>query len=237
MIAQFQTTQWTLILQAAEVDGPLSMQALEQLCRRYQPPLLAYARGFGLKEHDAQDMTQSFFEHLLEKNLPARANRELGRFRSFLLVSLRNFMSVTHRNATRERRGGPAAQHISIEDELHQLPESMVTDSSAANAFDRQWAHTLLQISIDRLEVEQSAQGHGERFALVRPLLLSTDARDEVIAALIQNHGMSDGSARTMLSRLRARFRDLVREEVTRVVNDPAEVDEEISYLLKALHA
>lgn len=237
MIAQFETTQWTLILQASESESPLGMQAMEQLCRRYLPPLLAYARSFGLKEHDAQDMTQSFFQHLLEKNLPARANPDLGRFRSFLLVSLRNFMHVTHRNATRERRGGPSSEHISIEDELHQLPESLITETSAANAFDRQWAHTLLQISIDRLEVEQTAQGHAERFALVRPLLLSTDARDEIVTALIQDHGMSDGSARTMLSRLRARFRDIVREEVARVVNDPSEVDEEISYLLKALHA
>lgn len=237
MIAQFQTTQWTLILQAAEVESPLSLQALEQLCQRYQPPLLAYARGFGLKEHDAQDMTQSFFQHLLEKNLPARANPELGRFRSFLLVALRNFMHVVHRNATRERRGGPFSEHISLDDDTHPLPETLMTEASATNAFDRQWAHTLLKIAIDRLETEQAGQGYAERFALVRPLLLSAESRDEVVAALIQNHGMSDGSARTMLSRLRARFRDLVREEVMRVVNDPSEVDEEISYLLKALHS
>lgn len=236
MIAQFETTQWTLILEAAEVDNPMSMQALEQLCRRYQPPLLAYARGFGLREHDAQDMTQSFFQHLLEKNLPARADPALGRFRSFLLVSLRNFMCATHRNATRERRGGPDVQHVSLDDEEDQPPELLMVETSAAKAFDRQWAHTLLQISIERLELEQSAQGHSERFALMRPLLLSADSRDEVIAALIENHGMSDGSARTMLSRLRARFRDLVREEVTRVVHDPSEVAEEISYLLTVLH-
>lgn len=237
MIARFETTQWTLILQAAEEDNPMGQQALEHFCRRYQPPLLAYARSFGLGEHDAQDVTQSFFQHLLEKNLPARADRALGRFRSFLLVSFRNFMSAMHRNATRQRRGGPTAEHVPLQEDLNETPDSLMVESNAANAFDRQWAHTLLQIAIDRLEAEQAAQGHAVRFALMRPLLLSPDSRDAVIAMLVEKHGMTDGAARTLLSRLRARFRDLVREEVQRVVNDPAEVDEEISHLLKVLHA
>ena len=235
MIAQFQTTQWTLILQAGERDSSESVQALEHLCRRYQPPLLAYVRGFGLKEHDAQDVTQSFFQHLLEKNLPARANPNLGRFRSFLLVSLRNFMHVTYRNARREKRGGNDIEHVSLESAEQSHTESMLVEDSATHAFDRQWARTLIQMAVDELAAEQAAQGTSDRFALMRPLLLDPSGREAVFAELQARFGMAEGAARTSLSRLRTRFRELVRIEVERVVNDPAEVDAEIAYLLRVL--
>jgi RNA polymerase sigma-70 factor (ECF subfamily) len=210
------------------------VNALEHLCRRYQPPLLAYVRGFGLKEHDAQDVTQSFFKHLLEKNLPARANPNLGRFRSFMLVSLRNFIHVTHRNASREKRGNDI-EHVSLESAEHSHTESMLVEDSATHAFDRQWARTLIQISMDVLAGEQEAQGTTDRFALMRPLLLDPSGREAVFAELRTRFGMADGAARTCLSRLRTRFRELVRIEVERVVNDPAEADAEIAYLLRVL--
>jgi len=234
MLAQFETTQWTLVLQAAEMDSAEGLQALERLCRRYQPPLLAYARRFGLTEHDAQDVTQSFFQHLLEKNLPARANPAFGRFRSFLLSSLKNFIHVTHRNANREKRGADI-EHMSLETGEQTHSESLLVVDSAASAFDRQWAHTLIQIALDELAKEQAAQGTADRFALMRPLLLDPDGREAVFAELRARFGMADGAARTSLSRLRTRFRELVRAEVERVVNDPSEVDAEIAYLLRVL--
>jgi RNA polymerase sigma factor (sigma-70 family) len=236
MIAQFETTQWSLILEAADPGRPEGVQALEQLCRRYRPPLLAYARGFGLKEQDAQDITQSFFQHLLEKNLPGRASPELGRFRSFLLTSLRNFIHVSYRNATRERRGGGDPQaHLSLQDESHDLTEQLISPELPEEAFDREWAQTLIHLALDALEQEQALQGTEDRFAVMRPLLLDPQHRDAVFTVLRERFGMADGAARTALSRLRTRFRELVRLEVARVVDDPAEVDAEISYLLRML--
>ncbi|MCX6857042.1 MAG: sigma-70 family RNA polymerase sigma factor [Verrucomicrobia bacterium] len=235
MIANFETTQWSLILEAADSGHSSHMSALEQLCRRYRPPLLAFARGFGLKDQDAQDVIQSFFLHLLEKNLPSRANPELGRFRSFLLGSLRNFIHVTHRNATRERRGGDPSTHVSLQDENHDLESELANEESPDLAFDREWAHTLIQIALDELEKEQATQGTTERYLLMRPLLLDPEGRDTVFAELQQRFNMADGAARTALSRLRTRFRELVRAEVLRIVQNPNDVDAEITHLLKML--
>jgi RNA polymerase sigma factor (sigma-70 family) len=236
MIANFETTQWSLILEAADSGHSSHMNALEQLCRRYRPPLLAFARGFGLKDQDAQDVIQSFFLHLLEKNLPSRATPELGRFRSFLLGSLRNFIHVTHRNATRERRGGPSNSHVSLQDEEHDLESQLAIDDPSPDlAFDREWAHTLIQIALDELEKEQAAQGTTERYLLLRPLLLDPEDRDAIFAELHQRFQMADGAARTALSRLRTRFRELVRAEVLRIVQDPNDVDAEITHLLQML--
>lgn len=236
MIAEFETTNWSLILEAADQDRESSLEALEQLCRRYRPPLLAYARGFGLKEEDAQDLTQAFFQHLLQKNLPGRASPELGRFRSFLLVSLRNFIHVTHRNATAEKRGGGEADsHVSLHDLEKDGEAQMISGEAPDIAFDREWAVTVIQIAMAELEAEQVAIGNAERYAVMRPQLLNPEGRDEVFAELKLRFDMSDGAARTVLSRLRARFRELVRAEVARVVDDPSEVDAEIAYLLRVL--
>lgn len=235
MSAQFETTQWSLILEAAESPSGSHLNALDQLCRRYHPPLLAFTRGFGLKEQDAQDLVQSFFLHLIAKNLPGRVNPEIGRFHSFLLGSLRNFIHATHRDATRQRRGGDRGSHQSLHDESASMANQLAHQDSPDLAFDREWAHTLIQIALAELETEQMAQGTGERFQVLRPLLLDPSGRDGFFAELGSRFGMGDGAARTALSRLRARFRELVRAEVLRVVRDPSDVDAEISHLLRML--
>jgi RNA polymerase sigma-70 factor (ECF subfamily) len=148
---------------------------------------------------------------------------------------LRNFIHVTHRNATRERRGGDANNHISLQDENHDLEAQLATAESADLAFDREWAHTLIQIALDELEKEQTVQGTNERYLLMRPLLLDPEGRDAVFAELLQRYNMADGAARTALSRLRTRFRELVRAEVLRIVQDPKDVDSEIMHLLQML--
>ncbi len=231
----FETTQWTLILEAAKQETRDGMLALETLCRRYLPPLLAYARNFGLREHDAEDVTQAFFQHLVQKNLAARAVPEHGRFRNFLLVSLRNFIHVTHRNATTWRRGGEAGTHLNLDEEVEAMQPATTPDDSATLAFDRQWAHTLIEIAMEELSKEQAERGTLERFAVMKPLLLDPDHREKVFAELQKRFGMADGAARTCLSRLRTRFRELVRQEVERVVQNPTEVDAEMAYLLRVL--
>ena len=235
MSLPFETTNWSLIIEAADEGREDSLQALDQLCRRYRPPLLAYSRRFGLSEPDAEDATQSFFHHFIRSNLPSRANRDLGRFRSFLMVSLRNFLNAQHRHATRERRGGGTAEHVSLDDDQHGLADQLAAEDSPELAYDREWARTLVRIAMDALAAEQAAQGKGERFELMRPMLLDPERRDEIHAELCAKHDLSDGAARVVLSRLRARFRELLRAEVARIVTTPEEMDDEIAYLASHL--
>ena len=235
MNSLFETTNWTLVLEAASSSDANGGYALEHLCKRYRPPLLQYARAFGLGEEDAQDVTQSFFQHLLEKNLPARAQPDLGRFRCFLLSSMRNFMRAMHRNATAEKRGGDDSEHLRLDEDSMQLHESLAVKDEAGESFDRSWAHALIENALNELEEEQICQGHEERFRLMRPLMMETESRERVMKEMQERFGMNEGASRTALSRLRARFREMVRFEVARVVADPAEVDDEISYLIQLL--
>lgn len=233
MSAQFNTTSWTLVLDAGKTGHKENRPALEVLCRHYWQPLYAYVCRTGRTHQDAQDITQAFFEHLLSKNLPGRANPEFGRFRTFLLSSLRNFMLTLHRDAHRQKRGGQAGEHLSIDEVADHLHAS--SEESPEIAYDRKWAQTLVNISLDELARQQSDSGNRARFALLRPLLLDDAGADSIRDRLIHEHGMTIASIRTTLSRLRNRFREIVRQEVARLVDDAAEVEDELMHLLKAM--
>lgn len=233
MSAHFNTTHWTLVLDAGKTSGPDSRPALETLCRAYWEPLYAYICRTGRSHEDAQDITQAFFAHLLAKNLPGRADPQIGRFRTFLLSSLQNFMLSLHRDATRQKRGGLAGEHFSFDELAETLASS--SNESPETAYDRKWAQTLINFSLDELARQQSDSGNQARFALIRPLLLDSSDSAALRARLIEEHGMTDGAIRTTLSRLRSRFREIVRQEVARLVDDPAEVEDELIYLLSAM--
>lgn len=233
MSSHFDTTRWTLVLDAGKTSATESLPALETLCQAYWAPLHAYVCRTGRSHEDAEDITQAFFEHLLTRNLPGRANPQIGRFRTFLLSSLRNFMLTFHRDATRQKRGGiRTSEHLNIDDLAETLPSS---NDSPETAYERQWAQTLVNIALDELARQQSDSGNQDRFALLRPLLLESADSAAIQARLITEHGMTEGSIRTTLSRLRSRFREIVRQEVARLVDDPAEVDDELAYLLRAM--
>lgn len=234
MSFEFTTTRWTIILSAANTSLPESRPALETLCRQYWKPLYTYARNRGQGHQDAQDITQAFFGHLLSSNLPSQADRTLGRFRSFLLTAMKNFMNSQYRASTTQRRGGQECVHLSF-DEAPWLESTLTVDNNPEVAFERQWARTVVDFALDRLAKRQADSGHADRFAVMRPMLLEPDRAGEAQQVLMSSFGMTEGGIRTSLSRLRSSFRDLVREEVSRLVDDPSEIDDEISYLLKAL--
>ncbi len=232
MSSHFNTTCWTVILDSAKSDPAESRPALESLCQTYWEPLYSYARRSGQSHENAQDITQSFFKHLLEKNLPGHADPGLGRFRSYLLSSLRHFMVDYHRSSKSLKRGGQV-EHVPFKAEF--LPSLPSNGETPEAAYDRKWAHTLITLCLDRIQAEQATIGQSERFSLMRPLLLDPGDRSPAAGELIFRFGMTPGSIRTAISRLRARFREIVRQEVSRLVADASEIDDEIAYLFRAM--
>jgi RNA polymerase sigma-70 factor (ECF subfamily) len=231
MNPQFYTTCWTVVIDSAKSNPAESRPALEALCRTYWAPLYAYAVSSGKSHEDAEDITQAFFGHLLEKNLPGGADPEVGRFRSYLLASLRYFMIDWHRHATSQRRGG-----ANLTVPLREAEYLSTAGDTPEAAYDRKWAHILIGIALDTLAAEQDKVGHGDRFAMMRPLLLDPEGgRESAMAELVDRYDMTPGHIRTTLSRLRARFREIVRLEVSRLVADASEIDAEIAHLLRAM--
>jgi RNA polymerase sigma-70 factor (ECF subfamily) len=207
-------------------------QSLETLCRQYWPPLFAYVRHRGHAVHDAQDLTQAFFARLLEKDWLAAADRERGRFRTFLLMALKRFLANEWDRSQTQKRGGgvniinlEAAEHISIPDPRTTTAESL---------FERRWALTLLESVMDRLREEHDAAGKSTQYEQLKSCL--TAARGSInydeLGATLEMH---PASARSAVHRLRKRFRELFRDEVASTVADPADVDDEMRAVIAAL--
>lgn len=224
----FPNTQWTLILQAASTQTSEGMAALDQLCRRYWEPLRAYVRRQGYKDADADDVTQAFFARLLEHGTHARAERERGRFRTFLLNAMQNFISNERRDATRLKRGG-GVDHASIDE----VADDLSTTHTPETIFEKEWAQALIASALAALKAEYQSKGQGKRFELLRPLL--SVRHDGDLGSLAVQMGVTTGYLRKVLHIFRYRFGDLVREEVARLVADPAEIDDELGYLMSVL--
>jgi RNA polymerase sigma factor (sigma-70 family) len=234
MAFHFHTTCWTMVLDAGGDDSDVRRPALEELCRRYWRPLHAYVRGHGLGEEDAEDVTQSFFALLLERNLPGRAHPGGGRFRCFLLTSIRNFLQSYLGRGQALKRGGAVGPLLDVEDPELNLANRLTTGETPETAYERKWAHTLIEIALEQLGAEQAALGQADRFEVLREHLFDPGGRS-AHAALAARMNLNEGGVRTALSRLRARFRDLIRAEVARLVDDPSEVDDELAHLLRVL--
>jgi DNA-directed RNA polymerase specialized sigma24 family protein len=227
----FRTTQWGLVATASAAEGTT---ALEELYRLYCFPVYSFIRRRGYGRQDAQDLTQDFFVHLLEKGTLGRANPQRGRFRNFLLGSLEYFLANSAERACAGKRGG-GCQWVFLDDETtedrHQLaaPEGM----TAEKLFDARWAVALIEATFVRLRAELESEGKGHLFDALQGFLLGREAASyqQVANAL----SLSLGTVKTAIHRLRGRYRELLREEVARTVIAPTEVDEELRYLRAAL--
>lgn len=228
--ARFQTTHWSVVLRA----GQGAEEALVKLCRIYWLPLYRYSRRRGHAVHEAQDLTQEFFAHILSNRAFATVAPSRGRFRSFLLVALKHFLdNEWHKQRALKRGGG---QHLISWDELaHGDRETLepAADTTPEKNFDREWALTLLQRVMKQLEKECKVAGKEELFRVLQPYL--TDAGDKSYQDLATELGISEGSVKVSVHRLRRRFGELVREQVERTVANPTEVDNEIRELFAAL--
>jgi RNA polymerase sigma factor (sigma-70 family) len=235
--AQFRTTRWSAILIAAETQMPGSEEALSALCRDYWYPLYAFARRRGLPSHDAQDLTQGFFFSILKRHALKQVDPARGKFRSFLLSSFQNFLADESDRARALKRGGDREFLFLDAEEAESRYELEQTDQlTPEKIFDARWAMALLTRATKRLQEECAIAGESARFEILHPFVgvefgRSPPTYEEVAIAL----GVRLGTAKTAIHRFRKQYIVLLRQEVSRTVSDPTEIDEEIRALCEAL--
>ncbi|HUG10595.1 MAG TPA: sigma-70 family RNA polymerase sigma factor [Opitutaceae bacterium] len=236
--SSFETTQWSIVLDAAgDQDSAKARAALETLCRNYWHPLFIYLRRRGYNSPDAQDLVQGFFARLLERNDLQAVRKERGRFRSYLLAGLKNFLVNDWRRAGAEKRGGGQVP-IPLDDLIHQQSGELIAADHRTpdQAFDRQWAIALLARVLARLQAEYSADGRDRQFACLQDFLTGQQEprpQGEIAAEL----GMSEGAVKQAVFRLRQRYQKLLRTEIAQTVATIGDVEEELRHLVAALRA
>jgi RNA polymerase sigma factor (sigma-70 family) len=230
----FPPTRWSLILAACQ-SSPESAAALEAICRAYWYPLYAYVRRCGNPPHDAQDLTQEFFARLLENRWLDQANREKGRLRTFLITALKNFMAKEWRRQNAQKRGG-GRDFLSIDTGFAESRYAAHTNDAAAadEIFDRQWALTLLELAMNRLGAEFAVSGRDEDFAVLKEFLAVSHPAIDYRSAAARLE-ISEGNARVAVHRVRRRFREIYREEISQTLPDATDLDAELRHLANAL--
>jgi RNA polymerase sigma factor (sigma-70 family) len=234
----FRTTRWSLILNSVDVQSPESRAALSELCRLYWYPLYAFARRRGYDAYDAEDLTQSFFLHLLEKEAFSRAGPEKGRFRSFLLASFKNHIFVSRRKDRAAKRGG-GYQIVSLDVEVAEQRYLLepAPNHDAEKMFDARWASTLLSRVTSRLRDKYVEAGKEQIFDRLKVFVVKTGFEDSNYEQFAQDLGLSAGAVKMLIFRLRRHFTLLLREEVAQTLADPREVDAELHALCEAFLA
>ena len=232
--AVFQHTLWSRVFAAARSDSAHSSTALEELCRLYWYPIYAFVRRRGYDRQEAADLTQGFFFYLFRGNVLRKANPDRGRFRSFLLGTLKNFLSHESEKERAIRRGRDT-EIVSIDEQGAEgryvnEPGSSLTPEQM---FDRRWAMTLLEEAMQRLQSEYERAGMGESFAAVQPYL--TGDHEISFAELGARLNKSEGASRVMVCRFRDRFRQLIRAVIADTVSGLEQVEIELKHLQAAL--
>jgi len=230
----FATTHWTVVLAAGRRHTPQAGRALEELCRSYWFPLYAYVRRRGHNKEDAEDSVQEFFARFLAKHYLAGLSAERGRFRAFLLASLKHFLINEWKKSQRLKRGG-GKKNLSLDWQTADTKFQVASTSepSPDKAFDREWALALLAKVIERLQTECEADGKTKLFEQLKIFLTAgKGALSHADAA--KNLGMDEPAVRVAVHRLRKHYRLLLREEISQTLADAADVDEEMRALFGA---
>jgi RNA polymerase sigma-70 factor (ECF subfamily) len=234
--ANFNTTHWTVVLACGdESDLERSQQALASLFQTYWYPLYVYVRRRGYGEHDAEDLVQAFCLHLQEKHAVAKADRERGKFRTFLLSSLQNFLSHENERARAQKRGG-GRELIRLDAEEAQARYDLepVDSVTPETIFEKRWAHALLEQTVSDLRADFILRGKGRLFDGLSSFLTS-DLREISYQAAADQMGLPLSAIKTTVHRLRRDYRSKLREEIGRTVSSPNEIDDELLYLRKVL--
>lgn len=233
--ANFALTRWSIVLAAGRSDSTHARDSLEKLCQEYWHPLYAFVRRQGHSPHDAQDLTQEFFARLLQKNYLGGVDRAKGRFRSFLLASLKHFLANEWDKARAQKRGG------------HQVPIPIDARSAetfygaepaenmtADKIFERRWALTLLDQVLARLRAEFVRDKKTNLFEDLKSTLTG-ERRSLPYAHIAAKLAMTEGAVKVAVHRLRQRYREILREEIAHTVSGPEQIEEEIRALFAAL--
>jgi DNA-directed RNA polymerase specialized sigma24 family protein len=233
--ASFATTHWSVVAQSALTDVPEAANALTQLCELYWPPIYSFIRRRGYAPSDAQDLTQSFFAFFLRTKAYARTDRLNGKFRSFVLASVKNFLTNDWDRNQAIRRGG-GYQLISLNQETAEAfyDAASASDSTAERLFELRWAKSLTARALDSLREELRAEGKLELFEQLKKFLTGGSvipSYDDASARV----DLPRATVKTHVYRLRQRYREIVRREIGRTVSSPHEVDEEVRYLCDVL--
>jgi RNA polymerase sigma-70 factor (ECF subfamily) len=234
--AAFVTTQWSVVL-TAQGRSPAADQALEKLCRTYWWPLYGFVRRNGFGPEEAQDLTQGFFALLLERRDLDVVRREKGRLRSYLLVSLKNFVAKARRRELTIKRGEGHAlvplEELVAREHADAEPAHHLT---ADKIYERRWALTLLDQVLARLENEYSAAGNAKLFDCLKQFLSDEpDRRSQ--AEVATDLGMTENAVKQAFHRLRLRYRQLLHDEIAQTVALPGDVEDELRHFISVLQA
>src|SRR6516165_7453768 len=231
--SQFPTTRWTMVAAAGDPQRKDARSALVSLCESYWYPLYAYLRRRGYSSDQAQDLTQEFFVRVIEGRYLDRAEPEKGRFRAFLLTSLKFFVAdEVDRRRSHKRGGGMVVPlEFSSGEERYQCEPGH--DETPERIYERRWALSVLDRVVEKLRNEFVQHGRPDHFERLKVFLLGQS--DAPYAALAQELNTSEGALKVAIHRLRKRYRELFRQEIADTVADPAAVESELRHLAAAL--
>ena len=234
---RFATTHWSVVCSAGQTNSIHAHEALEKLCRTYWYPVYGFVRRQGKNSHDAQDLTQEFFARLLEKNTFAVADRTRGKFRSFLLTALKNFLSKERERSMALKRGGgetivPLDSIFAEQRYTHEPAHHLAADK----LFERRWALTLLENVLGQLGHEYATAGKSDLFQALKPALMG-EKRGTPYAEIAVRFQLSEGAIKTAVHRMRARYRELLHAEIAHTVGTPSDVEEELRHLFAVVSA
>lgn len=233
----FHTTRWTLVLEAKGTESELSRRALSELCSSYWQPLFLFVVRRGTQWDEARDLTQAFFVHLLEQDFLKGVDQSAGKFRSFLLASLKHFLTDETAKARALKRGGGS---ISIPldglSEADRPKEEPSDGRTPEDEYERQWALTILRNALDRLREDERSAGRGNQFEKLKGCLTG-EGPETPYARLAEDLELSEAAVKMAVRRLRKRFGKALRAEVAETITRSEELDEEVRHLLTVLRS
>ena len=229
-MVNFETTQWSLICAATNKSSADQRRALGELCERYWQPLYEYVHFRVRDEATAKDAVQAFITRLIEKDSLTAADPERGKFRAFLITAFKRFLQQEWRSHTALKREG--SQKIHSMDHFEEGQIDAIDSQTADHEFERAWARSVLANAVTQLELEYQTKGEAQLFKQLKPFLLQPQSqKTEVLADQLD---LNPPAARMTVSRMRSRFRDVLRQEISQTVSSKEQVDEEIRDLFKA---
>jgi RNA polymerase sigma-70 factor (ECF subfamily) len=225
------------VLSAKDGNSDERRRSIETLCETYWPPLYAYVRSRGYDSEEAKDLTQEYFAMFIGEQFLTNVSKEKGRFRNFLLASLKNFLANEwHKNNAQKRGGGVGLISIDTEDAESKLGDFSTSGQSPENIYRRSWALALLQRAYDRLKSENSSEKRLKRFQALESYI--TTSGDRVpYAELEKTTGVSASALKVSVHRLRKRYGELIRDEIHQTVDKSDDIDAELQDLMSALSA